>query len=279
MLLHEGEHIRAGDPYLLLGAALALVLMPWHPVLWRQVRRLRLAIEIDCDARVLGRTENPRSYGELLLQVARRRPEPPMWAMGAPLAYPFSMLEQRLRAMGRRLTWRSGIKMAVAMLLGLYSVAYVSDLVPPPQLGPYAADRYKVPLHTTTRSAELQLRTRTLVTKLLLGWSRTMPELRAYLARRDAEVTCDRQRWHLAIVAAEGGALLGIRADSGGVDVPSLAFWSGPRDTRDSGGRTRPDSAAKVLRVMSGNWDGGEVLSRCIGDFDYRVVSLVGETP
>ena len=279
MLLHEGEHIRAGDQYLLLVAALALVVMPWHPILWWQVRRLRLAIEIDCDARVLDRTDDPRSYGELLLQVARRRSGPPLWAMGTPLAFPFSMLEQRLRAMGRRLTWHRAIKMAAAVSLAAYSLAYVLDFEPPEQVEPYAADRFPVPQHQTAHSAELQLRTRSLVTKLLREWSRTMPEVRSHLARRQSAVTCEDRRWlHLEIVAADGGSLLRIRADSAGVDVPSIAFEHASNAGSEPGGRPRPDSTATVLRAMSGSWDLGEVLFPCVDDFDYRVVSLAGRS-
>src|SRR6266487_6960503 len=54
-------------------SAAALVLMPWNPALWWQVRRLRLAVEIDCDGRVLARGGTPPEYFELLLQVGRRR--------------------------------------------------------------------------------------------------------------------------------------------------------------------------------------------------------------
>src|SRR5678810_1316860 len=53
VLRHEEEHRSARDPYLLFGAALAVALMPWSLALWFQAKRLRLAIELDCDARVL----------------------------------------------------------------------------------------------------------------------------------------------------------------------------------------------------------------------------------
>ena len=97
MLEHEREHVRARDP-LLLTAALALVaLAPWSPALWWQLRRLRLAIEFDCDARVLRRRGDVRAYGALLLEVGRR-------AAGRRLALaafsePASFLERRIRRM------------------------------------------------------------------------------------------------------------------------------------------------------------------------------------
>lgn len=73
MLAHEREHIRAGDPLLLAVVGLALVLMPWNLPAWWIAARLRLAIEVDCDARVLrGSRSDVATYGGLLLEVGRR---------------------------------------------------------------------------------------------------------------------------------------------------------------------------------------------------------------
>lgn len=70
ILAHEREHLRARDPLLVAGSGLLLVLTPWNPMLWFQFRRLRAAIEMDCDRRVLrGRPHDRRVYGELLLEV------------------------------------------------------------------------------------------------------------------------------------------------------------------------------------------------------------------
>jgi TonB family protein len=116
MLSHEEEHVRAADPWLLACGAAALVLMPWNPALWWQVRRLRLAVEIDCDARVLARGGTTPEYGELLLQVGRRRS---VLALAAPaLSEPASFLERRIRLMATALPrWRwagAGVALAVA---------------------------------------------------------------------------------------------------------------------------------------------------------------------
>jgi hypothetical protein len=73
MLEHERQHVSAMDPLLLQSAALIGVLMPWNFVVWWLVRRLRLAVELDCDARVLATGRDSRAYGKLLLDVCARR--------------------------------------------------------------------------------------------------------------------------------------------------------------------------------------------------------------
>jgi hypothetical protein len=95
LLLHEHEHIRAGDPRLLLAGLVLLSLMPWNPVLWLQLLRLRNAIELDCDGRVLRAGADPRRYGSLLLEVGRHRSG--MAFVLATFAEPHMFLEQRIR--------------------------------------------------------------------------------------------------------------------------------------------------------------------------------------
>ncbi|MDQ6831218.1 MAG: M56 family metallopeptidase [Gemmatimonadota bacterium] len=99
MLRHELEHIRARDPLALLTGAAALVLMPWNIALWWQVRRLRLAIELDCDRRVLRVASSAREYASLLLAVGQRA-TPIGSAVWAPaLSESPSSLERRIVAM------------------------------------------------------------------------------------------------------------------------------------------------------------------------------------
>jgi beta-lactamase regulating signal transducer with metallopeptidase domain len=98
VLEHEQEHVRAGDPRLLAAALLAAAVMPWNPAVWWQLRRLRLAVEVDCDARVLRRRGDVHAYGSVLLEMGRRarRTHP---APAAAFAEPVSTLERRIRIM------------------------------------------------------------------------------------------------------------------------------------------------------------------------------------
>ena len=98
VLRHEAEHLRAGDPRLLLGGVLALVLMPWSPAVWWQVRRLRLAVELDCDRRVLRGGGDVERYGLLLLAVSQRGGGMLRLAMPA-LSEGTTDLERRIAAM------------------------------------------------------------------------------------------------------------------------------------------------------------------------------------
>lgn len=98
VLKHEQEHREARDPYLLFGSALSVALMPWNPALWVQSERLRLAIEMDCDARVLRAHPTPERYGLLMLTIAQRRSIAP--TLFAPmLSEPTTHLERRIVAM------------------------------------------------------------------------------------------------------------------------------------------------------------------------------------
>ncbi|MCU0649005.1 MAG: M56 family metallopeptidase [Gemmatimonadaceae bacterium] len=98
VLAHEIEHQRARDPLLLAVGALAVVLVPWHPGTWWMLRRLGGAIEVDCDARVLGRGVAARDYGLLLLDVASRSRPRSLWTPWPTLGVT-SHLERRLLAM------------------------------------------------------------------------------------------------------------------------------------------------------------------------------------
>ena len=97
ILAHEREHVRRGDHLLLGGAWLCTIVFPWHPAVWYLTNRVRLAIELDCDARVLRGGASPRSYGALLIDMAARQSAVRIGALA--LVDGPSHLERRIRAM------------------------------------------------------------------------------------------------------------------------------------------------------------------------------------
>ncbi|MEO6779203.1 MAG: M56 family metallopeptidase [Gemmatimonadaceae bacterium] len=101
IMMHETEHRDARDPALLVAMWGLVALFPWHPGAWYCLARMRLAIELDCDARVVRRGASLRSYAQLLVDHARMRPAAPrhFWLGAASLLEPSSHLEQRLNAM------------------------------------------------------------------------------------------------------------------------------------------------------------------------------------
>ena len=95
IMAHELEHQRAGDHVVSALALIATIAQPWNPAVWWLARRLRVALEVDCDARVLRRGSDPRTYGLLLLEAGSR-------AAGCrlpipSLSRPLSSLEERLQ--------------------------------------------------------------------------------------------------------------------------------------------------------------------------------------
>jgi bla regulator protein BlaR1 len=100
VISHEKSHIAAGDPQLLAISLCLIVLMPWNFPLWWQLRRLRCAIEIDCDARVLKGGHDFATYGETLIAVGERQSR--YIGSVAGMSESRSFLERRLRIMTRK---------------------------------------------------------------------------------------------------------------------------------------------------------------------------------
>ena len=118
VLAHEREHLAARDPLLLIGAALLVALLPGLPAIWWMRARLRLAVEIDCDARVLARRrDHVGTYGDLLLALASRDVHMSPASLGLSL-HP-SSLERRIVAMTARPTRRWLPVLALPVILGV----------------------------------------------------------------------------------------------------------------------------------------------------------------
>lgn len=139
VLLHEREHRRAGDARLLLASSAAVLLAPWNPALWWQLRRLRAAVELDCDARVLGRGASPAAYGALLLELGSRTPGHPLPFPVAALSQPETLLERRLKMVvrGTKRLGRTRTLLAAGVVALLVGVACEA---PSPTVAPEGAE-------------------------------------------------------------------------------------------------------------------------------------------
>ncbi len=143
VLRHEEEHRSARDPYLLFGATVAVALMPWNLALWLQAKRLRLAIELDCDARVLRAHPSTERYGLLMLTIAQRRSVAP--TLFAPmLTEPTTQLERRIIAMrtGTRRLARVTVYGGSVIALGV--LAFACSLQSDTSTGPKPARPLRV---------------------------------------------------------------------------------------------------------------------------------------
>ena len=131
ILLHEREHVRAGDHAILALAPLIAIAMPWNIVLWWQLRRLRLAIEVDCDGRVLARGVEAGRYGALLIDVAGRA----RGGMFVPaMAATRSTLERRIVAMTAPSPRHRFIRTIVSAAAGVVCLAIACDAPTPAEL-------------------------------------------------------------------------------------------------------------------------------------------------
>jgi beta-lactamase regulating signal transducer with metallopeptidase domain len=129
VLAHECEHARAFDPTMLLAGWILVALMPWNPLLWYAMSRLRLAVELDCDQRVLRRGASAKRYASLLLDVMTRRAE---FGVVAPaLSYSRSHLEHRVLSMRVRHRRGDGVRRTAAQLVALaFTVAACAATLP-----------------------------------------------------------------------------------------------------------------------------------------------------
>jgi len=134
VVLHEAEHRRARDPALLACGIVTVALAPWNPALWWSLGRLRLAVEGDCDCRVLARGVPRKRYGHLLLGVAAGAPGlfplAPALVEGGP-----TLLERRLRMMRNRVGKKSAVGAAGAVAVGGLFLALACETPTPPQAG------------------------------------------------------------------------------------------------------------------------------------------------
>jgi TonB family protein len=136
ILRHEEEHLRERDPWLLLAARVASALLPWNVPLYWMKRRLRLAVEMDCDARVLAAHPDVSRYSRLLLTVAQMRSTLARAAIA--LTEDIPDLERRIVAMERKTSqmrwWIVGSSVAAVVAL-IVAACSVQTPTGPPMTG------------------------------------------------------------------------------------------------------------------------------------------------
>lgn len=121
---HEDEHRRAHDADLLMVASLTLLLMPWNLALWWQLRRLSLAVEVDCDTRVVSALGNANAYGQLLLTVAEATSRGPR--LQPAFLGGTGSLERRLRALVAREPLRKAQRILLPAIVGVLLLVVLS---------------------------------------------------------------------------------------------------------------------------------------------------------
>lgn len=135
VLRHEQEHCRARDPQVTLAAAVAVALVPWNAAVWWAARRLRLAVELDCDARVLRADADPERYGRLLLFIAQRQSRTRLASM---LAESNSHLSRRITAMNAIRPTNPRVRVVFLLLVAAVALAastkYATALTTPPSM-------------------------------------------------------------------------------------------------------------------------------------------------
>ncbi|HEU4884538.1 MAG TPA: M56 family metallopeptidase [Longimicrobium sp.] len=154
LLEHEQEHLRAGDPRLLALGLATVALMPWNPAAWWQLRRLRLAVEVDCDARVLARRADVRAYGTLLLEVGRRGTGGRLLA--AAFSEPASFLERRIRIMTSPRARRPWLRAAGFGAVALAMVVAACEAPGPVQPSPTSTSMEAVRTETGTETVAMR---------------------------------------------------------------------------------------------------------------------------
>jgi hypothetical protein len=148
-MAHERSHLVARDPQWIALALALLTLMPWNALLWWQFSRLRRAIEVDCDARVLLDGHDIGAYCETLIHVGQRQSS--RLAVVPGMSDSVSFLESRIRHMLHKPSKWARASAAALACLALGMAAFAAQVTPPDigqhdakavTLSPDALDRY-----------------------------------------------------------------------------------------------------------------------------------------
>jgi hypothetical protein len=134
VVAHERAHLDGRDPWWLAIALVVITVMPWNLPVWWLLHRLRRAIEIDCDARVLRSGCDFAAYGETLIAVGQQRSSG-SWTM-AGMVPSNSFLERRITIMSIQLSKHSALVAVAFAALSIAMVGLAAELRPPSMEGP-----------------------------------------------------------------------------------------------------------------------------------------------
>jgi bla regulator protein blaR1 len=130
VMAHEWAHVQARDSSLLALSMIPILLAPWNPLLWWHARRLRMAIEVDCDRRVLSHGLDMKRYAEVLMQFGLRRGS--LLGAAASMSESPSTLERRIALMAQPIVTRWTVSSMALAILAMGTVAAATAVVPPP---------------------------------------------------------------------------------------------------------------------------------------------------
>lgn len=261
VIAHEKSHVEARDPQLLAFAIGVTVLMPWNLPLWWMLRRLRHAIEVDCDARVLRGGHDARSYGETLVDVGQRQSG--FLGAAAAMAESRSLLEQRIRLM-LRTPGRNGRTLGVVLGGAALCMAAVAAQVAPPDSRPSAmapVQRQQIDLSPsrlldyegTYQIDEFVLMEVTRDGRRLWTQMTGQPRIEQYAERQDAFFSRDADA-QLTFKRDAGGKVTGLVLHAGGAE------YAAPRLDREGIAAASMKINQNIVRTTPR--PGGEALIR-----------------
>jgi hypothetical protein len=123
--------------------------------MWWQLRRLRLALEFDCDARVVSQGAEPLSYGQVLLTVTRRSLGGPIGTVA--MSKPVSALEERIMILEGTQERYARLRTITVVLAGLAAVGAVTAMDAPPMPATAAGNGPSLPLLLPASSRDGQM--------------------------------------------------------------------------------------------------------------------------
>jgi beta-lactamase regulating signal transducer with metallopeptidase domain len=182
VMAHEQSHLKARDPLLVAMALVLLLAMPWNPLLWWQFHRLRRAIEVDCDARVLQGGGDIGEYCETLIQVGQNQSE--FIGSVTAMSESRSFLEERIRIMLAKPKKWAGAVAFILISIALGMAVFAAQVTPPGAPAPHANGAVAIdPTLLDAYAGEYELSDYSLVTVARKGDGLTVAPIGQFMAQ------------------------------------------------------------------------------------------------